>query len=820
MKPVEFEHLLPLISKPSRYIDNEINAVHKDASLHAVKLCLAFPDVYEIGISHLGIKILYSIINRLDYAMADRTYLPWIDFIGLMREEGIPLFAVESRLPLKAFDLIGITLQSELTFTNVLELLDVSDIPLRGSERSENDPIIIAGGPCATNPLPLSPFIDAFLIGEGEEAIVEICRIMLQERSRAERLRIIAGLEGMYVPQIHDRGNAAIHIRKFNRFHEMSDIHTPQLLSWQLATHNRHVSEIMRGCSRGCRFCHAGYFYRPVRERSMADIIGHIISESQQSGWDEAGLLSLSSSDYSCIKPLLQYLLEQVDSDKTHIALPSLRVDSLDDELVTLIGKLGREGLTIAPEAGSQRLRDIINKNLTETDILQAVEIAMKLGWQKVKLYFMVGLPFETDEDIDAMISLIDRINQISRKRLNFNITISPFVPKTFTPFQWSPMLPRDQLLQRILRVKTYFQRNRNIRIRYHTIETSMLETVIGRGDERCAEWIYQAWQNGARYDGWQECFDFAFWQEAALITGLDIDRELQSRDPNARQCWEFIDLGITHDFLLSEYREAQNALTTPDCRDVCCRCGVCDPKTQTMWASETALADQTPLSYTSSEGFIDKLRSTRSFRYRLFYEKTGLLRFISHLDWMRMIYRLIAAADLAVAYTQGFSPHPKVSFCPPLANGVEGTNEYFDFELHAYVSTEKIIREFSRIRIKGFKPTECQNIPNKVPLARAEVITLPIPPELTLKISDRIALFDALPSLAYIKHRNKGDKTYDLKQVVHSIDLQEHRITLIKSLQSPPLFELLQVILDIPKELIYRLRLTRTAILDTYHSK
>ncbi|MBM4403604.1 MAG: TIGR03960 family B12-binding radical SAM protein [Candidatus Cloacimonetes bacterium] len=869
MRRVEYEHLLPLVSKPSRYIDNEINAVHRDPAGYEVKVCLAFPDVYEVGSSHLGLKILYSIINRLDYAMADRTYLPWIDLIDLLRDQSIPLFALESRLPLKAFDLIGITLQSELTFSNVLELIDLAGIPVKASERNEDDPLIIAGGPCASNPLPLSLFIDAFLVGEGEEAIVEICRILHQHKTRSERLTMIAGLQGMYVPAIHDTKRHRILIRKYSRFHAMSDIHAPQLLSWQLATHNRHVSEIMRGCSRGCRFCHAGYFYRPVRERSMADIIRHIISETRQSGWDEAGLLSLSSSDYTCIKPLLQYLLAQVNSDKTHVALPSLRVDSLDDELVGLIGKLGREGLTIAPEAGSQRLRDIINKNLSESEIMQAVETALRLGWQKVKLYFMIGLPFETEADIDALIDLIDRINQISRKRLKLNITLSPFVPKPFTPFQWSPMLPKDQLLRRILRVKTHFQRNRNMRIRYHTIESSMLEAVISRGNEPCAAWIYQAWQAGARYDGWQECFDYHIWQKAAEETGLDIDRELGSRDlatPNetgftdtagpsvgalsfsapappvgcisatGTQCWDVIDIGITQDFLRSEYRKAEQAVTTPDCRDVCHQCGVCQPDILPVIAPPLSPSGLPTLpanfSSTPASGV------SQPYRYRITYTKTGLLRFVSHLDWMRMIYRLIAASHLDVVYTQGFSPHPRVSLGPPLANGVEGTNEFFDLELHSPAPGNQILDSFQRHGIKGFEPFACQRIQGKIPLPVAEEIHLPIPPDRVKQVRDQIARFQAVSSIPFIRHKANGDKTYDLKQVVHACSLvsdkgaegkrscvyqgaegkhsNDAQFSLIKSLQSPALYDVLHVILDLSREELYRLPVTRRRLLNS----
>ncbi len=468
MKQVDIQHLLPLVEKPSRYIDHEINACRKDFAGNKIRMAFAFPDAYEIGISHLGLKILYSIVNSLPDLMADRVYLPWTDLADMMRAEKLKLFGWESRMPVDQFDLLGITLQSELTFSNVLETIDLSGLAIRSELRAETDPIVMAGGPCATNPLPLAPFVDVFYLGEAEEGIIEIAEILKEHSSKQERLRKFADMDSCYVPAMHQDGRI-VHSSKFNGFHNSQLQHKPQLLSWQLATHNRYVAEIMRGCSRGCRFCHAGYFYRPVRERAPEAILQDLLTEVKASGWDEAGLVSLSSSDYSCIQELLLSLLFAVDTQKTHISLPSLRADSLSDPLVKAMQSLGREGLTIAPEAGSERLRKVINKNLSETEIMAGIETALRLGWQKIKLYFMLGLPTETEEDIDAIIELIDKINAIGKRRLQINVTLSPFVPKPFTPFQWCKMLEGEILLNRAWRVKNSCGKARNIKIKYHT---------------------------------------------------------------------------------------------------------------------------------------------------------------------------------------------------------------------------------------------------------------------------------------------------------------------------------------------------------------
>lgn len=798
MPKARIEALLPLVKKPSRYINHELNAAHK--GWQKQNFCFVYPDVYELGVSHLGVKILYSICNRLDDVMADRAYLPWTDMAELLRREKLPLFGLESQRYLKDFDLVGITLQSELTYSNLLETLSLAQIPILREERDEGMPIIMAGGPCATNPLPLSPFVDVFFIGEAEEAIVEIAEVFKRVSSRKQRLQELSRIPGCWVPVLHKREK--IVGRKFSSFAQGKHLHSPQLLSWQLATHNRCVAEIMRGCSRGCRFCHAGYFYRPVRERDANSLQKEILDEIELSGWDDAGLLSLSSGDYSRITELLSGLLHSVDTDRTHISLPSLRVDALNQETVELLRELGREGLTVAPEAGSQRLRDVINKNITEEDVLRGVKIALDLGWQRVKLYFMVGLPTETDQDIEAITALIRQVAALD-KRLQISVTLSPFVPKPFTPFQWAPMLSKEEILRRCLNVKQAFFRQRNIRVKYHTIESSMLEAIFSRGDELVGKAIHTAWKNGARFDGWNEHFDFSIWQAAFEENELNPADYLGEKPLDESLPWDFIDLGITKDFLLEEWEKSQRGESTPDCREICSDCGICVDEVQTILAPPPAPVIMGKKSFTPSKG-------KTQHRYRLWYAKEGILRFISHLDWMRMLFRFIGQMPLPTVFTEGFSPHPRVSLCPPLPLGVESVCEYCDISFWSRPSSQEIAAAFNVRGIPELRYLNSEPLHGKGRIPSGEVIIVDLAEELVESSQERLEEFFAKETHLFTKTTPKRSKTYDLRQIILSTQWQNKRLLIGKSLASPSLYDVLAELLMLDKTQLYKFSVTR----------
>ncbi|MBO5197574.1 MAG: TIGR03960 family B12-binding radical SAM protein [Lachnospiraceae bacterium] len=600
------DEILLTIDKPARYIGNEVNMVKKDPKSVDIRFCMCFPDVYEVGMSHLGIQILYDMFNQREDTYCERVYSPWTDLDKLLREKRLPLFALESQDPVKDFDFLGITLQYEMCYTNVLQILDLSGIPIFAAERTEEDPIVIGGGPCSYNPEPIADFFDCFYIGEGETVYDQVLDAYKENKrvggSRKDYLDRIAEIEGIYVPSLYDvEYNEDGTIRSFtpNSPHakpvirkqvemELSDTFYPKkpLVPYIKAIQDRVVLEIQRGCIRGCRFCQAGMLYRPIRERDVEYLKEVARTMLRSSGHEEISLSSLSSSDYSKLPELVYFLIEEFGKCGVNISLPSLRIDAFALDVMSKVQDVRKSSLTFAPEAGSQRLRNVINKGLTEENILKGAMDAFVGGWNKVKLYFMLGLPTETEEDIEGIAVLSDKIAReyytIPKDQRNGKVAITTstsfFVPKPFTPFQWVRMNTAEEFLskQSILHRKLKEQLNyKSIRYNWHDAELTILEGIFARGDRRIAKVIYDAYKDGCLFDSWSEYFHYDRWMKAFEQNQIDIDFYIhRERSKDEILPWDFIDAGITKEFLWREYERAKAETVTPNCRKACAGCG------------------------------------------------------------------------------------------------------------------------------------------------------------------------------------------------------------------------------------------------------
>ncbi len=832
----KINNLLAQIEKPLRYINHEINTFHKNFTDYEVKFCFIYPDVYEIGISHLGIKILYSILNKQTDTMADRAYTPWPDLGDKLLSEKIPLYAIESKQDLKNFDCLCFTLQTELIYTNILYTLNIAQINLRNSDRNDNDPIIMAGGINAINPQPLSLFIDAFFIGEAEEGIIEIKEIFKTEKSRKKRLKLLAELDYMYLPDYSQ--NKIIQAAKYMKFKNSEESHFPQIVPLLEGTHNRYTAEIMRGCSRGCRFCQAGMFYRPVREKNPDIIIKQLLSDINNSGWDQASLMSLSSSDYSCIKPLLTELIKSLSGTGTSLSLPSLRIDNLDLNLAELLNQIKKTGITLAPEAGTQRLRDIINKNLTEEDILNAIKFAYEAGAKLVKLYFMIGLPFETEEDIEGIINLIETVISFTNRKMRLNISVSPFVPKPGTPFQWAGMNDENTVLAKALKIKHSLSKYRFVKTSYHTVELSFLEAVLCRGDKNTSFVIEKAYQNGAKFDAWREFFDYSIWINAAKEINYDWYKPIKGFHPDDNLPWDNIQIGVSKDFLKKEYFNAEKANTTPDCKSIisknqakqtCTACGACTSEKQVMKA-DNSLPELNQESINIINQNIDHTRPEihtalniqSNYLYRIFYSKLNDLKFFTHLDFLRLVHRFLMLSNLKVTFSQGFNPHPKTAFCPPLSSGIEGENEFFDIWLSDYVSEDIFIQELQKFKIRDldFKKAilfykDKQYLNDYLPVSNFDMEMLSVEFAEHTSIEENLMKFWQSEDFNFMKIKKGKEKIINLKDIVFSIEqINPNTIQIIKKINGASVFDILKQVFDIERNSTGEMRICRKEIL------
>jgi len=597
------EENLPRVEKPARYLGNEVNTVHKPVAETEIGIALAFPDIYEVGMSHLGLKILYHIVNMEQGMVAERVFAPAGDMAKLMRREGIPLFTLESARPVREFDLVGFTLQYELSYSTVLDMLSMAAVPLMAGDRGEGDPLVIGGGPCAFNPEPLADFFDLFLLGDGEEAVTEILSLCRQAKaagkSRLQTLKSLAAVPGVYIPSFYrpSYGKAGEFIsispvsevaparprKRVVQNLDAAPYPDKMIVPYLETVHDRAVLEVFRGCTRGCRFCQAGIIYRPVRERSLESLEKLAFRLAETTGYEELSLASLSTGDYSRLQELVDRLQPRLEQKGINLSLPSLRIDSFSVELAKKLGRLRKSGLTFAPEAGTQEMRNRINKNVAEADLLQVAEGAFISGWDSIKLYFMLGLPGESDEDLEGIALLARKVRDLHRQVRRNNrgvvtVSVSTFVPKAHTPFQWEAQIPlaevrrRQQLLRQRLRGK-------GLRFSWHDPEASLLEADFSRGDRRLGKVLLNAHRRGARLDGWSENFSFPLWQDAFRDAGLELGeyayREYGYKDPLP---WDHLDVGVRREFLVREHRRALEGKTTPDCREGNCQgCGI-DP--------------------------------------------------------------------------------------------------------------------------------------------------------------------------------------------------------------------------------------------------
>ncbi len=725
------EKFLGRVSKPSRYVGAEINAIRKDHASVAVTVALAFPDTYEIGMSHIGLRILYEILNRRSDTAAERVFAPWKDMEALLREEGEPLRTLESTTPLGEFDIVGFTLQYEMSYTNILNMLDLAGIPLRAAERSGSQPLVIGGGPCAFNPEPLADFFDLFVIGDGEEIVGEIIDAFKESRSEGRQtvLRRLARIEGVYVPAHFDVAYGADgriervwriadgpeRIRKRTvRDLDRAPYPGAPVLPYMKTVHDRIALEISRGCTRGCRFCQAGMIYRPGRERDVNTVMGLLKEAVACTGYGEVSLNSLSSGDYTALPQLVESTVRFGRERNLGVSLPSLRPGTLSSEIIGEIKKARKTGFTIAPEAGTQRLRDVINKGVTEADLIDTVTRLFEAGWESLKLYFMIGLPTETDEDLEAIARLSFTALRAARaanpRFKQITVSLSPFVPKAHTPFQWCRQDRPEEIRDKFAFLKKRLK-HRKITVKWHDPGISMLEGVFSRGDRRLAAVLQDAWRRGCRFDGWTEQFDMSAWSEAFRHAGIDPDGFLtRARDLDEVLPWDVIDTGISKAFFQEEYRRALAAATTPDCRtDACSLCGVCSEEIANVYAD---VPD--PAGARRPSGGRQHLTALKRFRLR--YRVTGRLRFLSHLETMGLLVRALSRAGIPVAYSQGFHPHPKIAMGPARPVGVAGLCEYFDLTVAGSLFEDDLAVRLNRVLPDAIRISGVNWIPNQAP--------------------------------------------------------------------------------------------------------
>jgi len=724
LKEKIFSRLLTRVTKPSRYLGMEHNIVVKNHDAAVVKVALAFPDVYEVGMSYLGFKILYEIINNRTDSLAERVFAPWKDMEKLMRAENVPLYTLETYTPLCEFDIIGFTLQYEMSYTNILLMLDLAGLPLKASERTTG-PLVIAGGPCADNPEPLAEFIDLFVIGEGEEVIDEIIDVFRKNRSRDRKSMLLemAKIQGIYVPGFYrseynsdgtlkslkptEQGVPEKILKRRPVDLEKAYFPVKPVVPFMNIVHDRLTLEIIRGCMRGCRFCQAGMIYRPFRERSIETLVKSAIQVYRNTGYDEISLSSLSSSDYSHLGELVRRFTEHFGSEFVSISMSSLRTQTFSVELAGMLQSVRKTGLTFAPEAGSSRLRHVINKDITDQDVVSTASAAWESGWKQIKFYFVVGFPTETDEDVAEIHDLVRGILRCGKEKtgraVNVSVSLAFFIPKPHTPFQWRAQDDPETLMRRLSMLRKKFSYS----LKWHQPELSRLEAVFARGDRRLSQVLLQAFRLGCTFDGWSEIFNYGLWEEAFRKSNMNpawyANRKRQYDEVLP---WDHIDIGVEKKFLQEEDARAEKGTVTPDCRSECRNCGI----------RESFSGINCPRPTPAEE--IKNRRAGRSSllqpvqRIRVKFAKEGGMEFISHLELLATIQRAFRRSGLALAYSGGFNPRPRISFGFALPVGTVSKTEYLDAEFVRRIDVKDVSNALEKELPSGLRVLECTKVP------------------------------------------------------------------------------------------------------------
>ena len=732
--------------KPSRYVGCELGAVKKDLAAAGLTFALAFPDVYEVGMSNLGFRLLYHALNDREDVACERVFLPWPDMEGMLKERGEPLFTLESRAPVAAFDVLGVTLQFELCYTSVLALLDLARLPLLARERTLDHPLVLGGGPCAMNPEPVAEFFDAFAVGEGEEVVHEICQAVARVKgaggTREELLRALAGVEGVYVPSLfaprYEKGTRLLaaleplepgYERVTRRV--MPDLdrlstsaYERPLVPFMQTVHDRLPIEIQRGCTRGCRFCQVGMITRPTRQRHPREVLRIAETGLAASGYEEVGLLSLSSGDYACLNPLLDDFLDRWEGERIAMSLPSLRTETMSAELAEKVGRIRKTGFTLAPEAATERMRAVINKGNREEDLLHAVESVFKNGWSLLKLYFMIGLPEEEDEDVVAIARLAKKCLRVAKGAqpkgqgsATIHLGASTFVPKPFTPFQWEPMIgPEETLRRQRLITAELSGRQGAIQFKPHDARQATIEGALALGDRRVGTAVLAAYRAGQRLDGWSEWFKEEPWRAAFAEmervhgVGKDFYTERRRRLDEALP-WDRIDCGVTKPYLQKQLAAARQLSELPDCvLTPCSVCGACDYEVVKNRTYE--LEDYTPKERRPAPPPPSPART----HVRVRYAKAGRLVALSHLEVMHALLRAIRRAALPMAYSQGYHPKPKVAFGPALPVGVESSCEFMDLELVGVHEADAVAARLAKTFPPGLSVEDARPLDPKAP--------------------------------------------------------------------------------------------------------